>query len=100
MDEMMAALSRYPNGTYVKIEWTASNLILGGVIDTVYQTDNGLPSVVPDYREYFAAAFRIKDVYMNNSGNAYTPRMVMEVSYLACPSKITLEDETLVWQAQ
>ena len=99
MDEMMQALSVYPNGTYVRIEWDAAMLSLGGLIETIYQTNNGLPEIVSDYREFYAMAFRIKDVLRNETGNNYISNMVMEVSCMSQPSRVYYSDGTLIWQA-
>lgn len=98
MDEMLKAVSRFPNGTYLKIEWAASGLLLGGTIDTVYQTDNGMPERTSSFREFYAFAFHIKDVLKNESGNAYNVNSLMEVSTQTLPSRITLENDVTVWE--
>ena len=41
IDDMVREISKYPNGTYLKIEWENSQLVLEGIIDTIYETDNG-----------------------------------------------------------
>ena len=98
MDEMMSVLNKFPNATYVKLEWNSAKLILGGLIETIYQTDNGLPESVSDYREYYAMVFRIKDVIKNESGQIYTGNMVMEVSAFSAPSRIWAQNDILLWQ--
>ena len=100
MDELLHALSKYPNGTYVKIEWDSALLSLGGVIETIYQTDNGMPETASMYREYYAAAFRIKHILKNGSGQTYTSNMVMEISMLAAPSRVFLENDPLIWEGE
>ena len=100
MDEMMRVLSRYPNGTYIKVDWDNALLKLGGLIETIYQTDNGLAEYLSEYREYYAAVFRIKDILRNESANTYSPSMVMELSMLSAPSRIKLEDDTVIWENQ
>ena len=97
MDEMLKAISRFPNGTYLKLEWTAANVTLGGIIDTIYQTDNGKPENTSTFREYYACAFRIKDVIQNLSSIQYSANTLMEVSMEAPPSKITLKNDVVVW---
>lgn len=42
MDEMIQKVSAYPNGTYLKIIWSFGKDELEGIIDTVYETNNGL----------------------------------------------------------
>lgn len=99
MDEMLEAISHYPNGTYLKIEWASANLLLGGLIDTIYQTDNGNPEGTSLFREFYACSFRIKDVLQNMSGNTYYVNSLMEISMEAPPTKITLQDDTVVWSS-
>lgn len=99
MDEMLRAISNYPNGTYIQIEWAEAGVILGGVIDTIYQTDNGHPEGTSGFREYYACAFRIRDVIKNLSGNAYSANSLMEVSMESSPTRIALRDDELVWKA-
>lgn len=100
MDEMLRAISSYPNGTYLQIEWADAGVILGGVIDTIYQTSNGYQEEISSFREYYACAFRIKDVIKNMSGNAYHANSLMEISMEAPPTTITLRDDKIVWKAQ
>lgn len=99
MDEMLRAVNEYPNGTYLRIEWEDANVLLGGVIDTIYQTNNGHPEGTSTFREYYAFAFRIKDVIKNMSGNAYSENSLMEISMETPPTSITLRDERPVWKA-
>lgn len=99
MDEMMCQLSNFPNGTYIKVEWDSAKLVLGGLIETIYQTDNGLPESVSDYKEFYAMVFRIKDVLKNESGQLYTGNMVMEISALSAPSRIWSQHDMVIWQA-
>ncbi len=98
MDEMLKAVSRFPNGTYLKIEWADARLSLGGILDTVYQTDNGKPENTVSFREYYAFAFRIKQVLRNMSGTPYTVNSLMEISMEAPPTGIMLESGEVVWQ--
>ena len=98
MDEMMRLLSSFPNGTYIKIEWDSAKLALGGRIETIYETDNGLPESVSDFKEYYAMVFRIKDVIKNESGQIYAGNMVMEVSPVSPPSRIWSQHDMLIWQ--
>lgn len=99
MDEMLRAISNYPNGTYLQIEWADAGVILGGVIDTIYQTDNGYPEGTSGFREYYVCAFRLRDVIKNLSGNAYNANSLMEISMEAPPTTITLRNDELVWKA-
>lgn len=97
MDEMLRTISQFPNGTYLKLEWASANVILGGIIDTIYQTDNGKPEHTSTFREYYACAFRIKDVIQNQSSIQYSANSLMEVSTEAPPSRITLQNDVVVW---
>ena len=99
MDEMMRLLSSFPNGTYIKVEWDSAKLSLGGVIETIYETDNGLPETVSDYKEFYAMVFRIKDVLKNESGQVYSGNMVMEISEMSAPNRILSQHDMIIWQA-
>lgn len=99
MDEMLKAISQYPGGTYLKIEWASANLLLGGILDTIYQTDNGKPEGTSLFHEFYACAFRIKEVLQNASGTPYPVNSLMEISMEAPPTRITLQDDTVVWSA-
>lgn len=98
MNEMIKAISQYPNGTYVKLEWTHEGLILGGVIDTIYETDNGKLEGTSAYREYVACAFRVKQVLQNSGNSVYPVGSLLEISEETAPTIISLEDETVIWQ--
>lgn len=97
MDEMIYAISQYDNGTYLVMEWENAGLILGGQIETIYQTDNRKPERVTTFREFYACAFRIINILKNLSANAYYSNSLMEISYEAPPSRISLEDGTVIW---
>lgn len=98
MDDMMRAISQYPNGTYLKLEWAHEGLILGGTIDTIYETDNGKIEGTSSYREYYACAFRIKNVFENPNNSVYPTGSLIEISPDTAPTSIALEDGTIVWR--
>ena len=62
MDEMMREISKYPNGTYLKLECEDGQLVLEGIIDTIYETDNRLDEEDIRYREFYACAVKIKKI--------------------------------------
>lgn len=97
MDEMIYAISQYVNGSYLVMEWENAGLVLGGQIETIYQTDNGKPERVTTFREFYACAFRITRILKNLSANAYYANSLMEISSEAPPSRISLEDGTVIW---
>lgn len=97
MNEMVRAVSQYKNGTYMRLEWSHEGLILGATIDTIYETDNGKIEGTPSYKEFYACAFRIKRVFENANNSVYPIGSLLEVSVDTAPSKITLEDGTIVW---
>lgn len=61
VDEFIKALLRYPNGTKMILEWK-NGLRIQGLIDTSYETDNGLELEDEGYEEYYALAVKILSV--------------------------------------
>lgn len=100
MDEMLLALNKYPNGTYIIVEWDEAQVMLGGLIETIYQTNNSLPVDAPSYQEYYAVVFRLKDIMRNHGSSTYKPNMVMELSMLTKPDRVKTENGMLIWQAK
>lgn len=98
INEMVREISQYSNGTYMRMEWAHEGLILGGVVDTIYQTDNGKIEGTPSYKEYYACAFRIKRVFENANNSVYPVGSLLEITPDTAPTKITLEDGSIVWR--
>lgn len=98
MNDMMQEISQFPNGTYLRMTWAHEGLILGGTIDTIYETDNGRIEGTPSYREYYACAFRIKRVFENPNNSVYPEGSLIEISPDTAPTMIALEDGSLVWR--
>ena len=98
MNDMIKTLSLYPNGTYIKLEWAHEGLVLGGVIDTIYETDNGKIEGTSLFREFRAFAFRVKAVLQNDNNGAYPVGSLLEISPETVPTAIYLQDDTVVWR--
>ena len=49
---MLKIISQYPNGTFFKVSWRLRQIIVEGILDTIYETDNGLEGDKA-YQEYF-----------------------------------------------
>jgi hypothetical protein len=97
MDEFIKVLNHYPNGTKLIIEWK-DGLRIKGLLDTIYETDNGLELEDEDYDEYFACALKILSIENNLSGKVLSENTLLEVSKQNKPSKIFLENGVLIWQ--
>ena len=97
MNEMLKAISQYPNGTYLKLVWPHEGLILGGVVETIYETDNGRIEGTSNYREYYACAFRVKQNIQNTGTLSYPYNTLLEISPETAPVMISLEDDTIIW---
>lgn len=98
MDEMMKVISRYSNGTYLRVEWDNGQLVLEGKIDTIYESDNGLEEEDDEYKEFYACAFSVENV-LNNLKNkeCHTGRLV-EISMENEPTLIALDDGNIIWR--
>lgn len=97
MDEMMRAISRYPNGTVLKVSWQFGRIVVEGLIDTIYETDNGSEGT-EDYREYFACAFKIQKIIQNLGDVDLEQGQLIEISKYNEPTSIELEDRTIIWK--
>ena len=65
MDEMMQKISAYPNGTPLRISWDSGKAVIAGIIDTIYETDNGAEDDKDQYQEFYACAVLIKRIIRN-----------------------------------
>jgi hypothetical protein len=97
MDEFIKVLNHYPNGTKLIIEWK-DGLRIKGLLDTIYETDNGLELEDEGYDEYFACALKILSIENNPSGKVFSENTLLEVSKQNKPNKIFLENGVLIWQ--
>lgn len=94
VDNMIKIISSFPNGTFLKIVWN-NNIVLNGIIDTVYETDNGLE--FSDYKEYYAFAFKINIILSKPKDCKIQEGQLIEISTENEPSLIFLEDGTIIW---
>lgn len=98
MDEMMKQISKYPNGTYLRVEWQHGQLVLEGKIDTIYESDNGLEEEEDGYKEFYACAFRIEKILNNNINKRFILNSLIEISIENEPTVITLKDGCILWK--
>ncbi len=98
LDKMMSELCKYPNGTELKVEWDQGKVILFGEIDTIYESDNGLNDEDDGYKEYYACAFKVKEIIKNLTDQNFEKNMLVEISIENQPTLITLEDNQIIWE--
>ena len=98
MDEMLRKISNYPNGTFLKITWEYGNMVIEGVIDTIYKTDNGLDMDDKEYQEFYACAVMVKKVISNLKMEKLKMNQLIELSKANQPTSIELEDGTIIWE--
>jgi hypothetical protein len=99
MDEMMKVITQYPNGTGVRVEWGSGDLRVEGVIDTVYETNNGQSQHAAQYKEFYACLLRVELVMENKIHKDCTAGSLLEISPANAPSRIALQDGTIIWGA-
>lgn len=97
MDKMMQLLSAYPNGTFLRISWGSGKVVIEGILDTIYETDNGAEIDEEQYQELYACAVLVKNVIRNLSNRFLAANTLIEVSIQNQPSKIELVDGTIIW---
>ena len=52
IDEMVRTLSQYPNGTFLRLSWDCESFVIDGILDTIYETDNGADEGSKEYQEF------------------------------------------------
>ena len=98
MDEMMREISKYANGTCVRIKWKNDQLVLGGRIDTIYETDNGVDKEDINYKEFYACALRVEKIIQNPKNIDCSINSLVEISVENQPTLITLFDGSIIWE--
>lgn len=98
MDEMMKAISKYANGTWLKVEWENGQLILEGKIDTIYESNNGLEEEDEGYKEFYACAFNVEKVINNSKDKECQEGALIEISIENEPTLIVLNDGNVIWR--
>lgn len=98
MDEMMQEICKYSNGTYLIVEWEYGRVVLEGIIDTIYESNNGLDEEDNNYKEFYACAFKIKKICKNSSSKIYGVDNLIELSIENQPTLIALADSSIIWK--
>lgn len=98
MDEMMKAISKYANGTYMKVEWDNGQLVLEGKIDTIYESNNGLEEDDEGYKEFYACAFSVENILNNQENRECHIGVLVEISMENEPTLIALDDGSIIWK--
>lgn len=95
---MIQKISMYPNGTYLKIWWSKSNTIIEGVLDTIYETDNGLDMNETGYQEFYACSIIVKKIISSLNPKKIGHDQLIELSKENRPTSIALQDDTIIWE--
>lgn len=98
MAEMIEEISTYPNGTYLKIIWDYGKTVIEGVLDTVYETDNGLDEEEEGYQEFYACAIMVQKIIRNLGEKKIAVNHLIEISKENKPTSIELKDGTIIWK--
>lgn len=98
MDEMLRKISAYPNGTFLRISWEYEGTTVEGVIDTIYETDNGLDEKEEGYQEFYACAVYVSKIIGNPQSRGVTVNSLIEISKYNQPTCIRLEDGAVIWK--
>ncbi len=98
IDEMMKKILKLKNGTILNIIWEKTSLHIVGKIDTVFESCNCLEEDDPNYKEFYACCVEIIKIIKSNDLFDKKEDDFIEVSIDNEPSRIELEDRTLVWE--
>lgn len=94
----MKAISRYSNGTYMKMEWDNGQLVLEGKIDTIYESNNGLEEEDERYKEFYACTFSVENIHNNQENRECHIGGLVEISMENEPTLIALDDGSIIWK--
>lgn len=95
-NSLLKTISKYPNGTEFLISLendTEAEVIL----DTIYETDNGLEEEEDGFKEYTAALFMIKKI-LRSAKNELEEGSLYEVSILEPPKELKLLSGESLWK--
>ena len=97
--KMLTTLSTYKNADGFTIYW-GDGLILGGVFDTISETDNCLEEDDPNYKEYYMCIIEITDIIRQPDEGLYEGDVgdLIEISVFNEPIKIEVQGKGVVWQ--
>lgn len=98
LDEMMKVLFSYPSSTFLRMTWGGKGLVLEGLIDVKYESDNCLEEDNLEYREYYALTIVITKVLKKSDQFQKDVGDLLEISIENQPSKIELIDGTVIWE--
>ncbi|ODM24763.1 hypothetical protein [Acetivibrio mesophilus] len=96
MDELMKQLSKYPNGTNIIIVWD-TGLCIEGIINTIYESNNGLEEDEEGYKEFYACAVEVVSIIADSVGRVEVGNLI-EVSMENCPLCVKLKDGLEIWK--
>ncbi len=95
MDDLIKAISHYPNGTNLIVEWS-NGLELKVKINTIYESTNGLDD--DGYKEFYACAVEVLSIINNqNNIDGILEGRLIEISMENCPKSVKLEDGAYIW---
>ena len=61
MDTFIDEIGEYPSGTIIIVKWK-NKLEVKGIIDTVYDTNNGLDDDEDGYKEFYACLLEVIEI--------------------------------------
>jgi len=97
LDNLIKAISQYPNGTNLIVEWS-NGLELKVKINTIYESTNGLNDDDDGYKEFYACAVEVLSIINNqNNTDGILEGGLIEILMEDCPKSVKLEDGTYVW---
>lgn len=97
VDEMMHNLYKISGGTLLHIFW-GNDLEILCKMDLKYESSNCLEEDDPNYKEFYACCVEIIKIIKSNDLFDKKEGDFIEVSIDNEPSRIELEDGTLVWE--
>ncbi|MFA0814267.1 MAG: hypothetical protein ACC608_00595 [Anaerofustis sp.] len=86
MQHLLMNINKYPDQIYIVKLADASELEV--IVDTCYETDNGLDESDRNFKEYHACLMRVNRIIKKGS-KSYSSNDLFEINYLNYPDSIT-----------
>ncbi|SFU84816.1 hypothetical protein [Butyrivibrio sp. INlla21] len=99
MDNMIKKINSFKNGEKLIVIWGDDNnrITIEGTIDTIYESDNCLDEDDPNYKEFYACAFKVDKVLDAIGNSNMEVGKLIEISVDNQPVQIFDINRNLIW---
>ncbi len=100
MDALLKAISQYPNGTPLIVEWPNGCTVLGK-IDTIYDSDDDEEPGNENYQVIYVCVFHVIDILRYSTEKEHFSKGdLIEISMKNPPLRVLTGDRKIVWERE